>query len=229
MSRSLRRHAQFLWILSIALTISCTGGQQETPKNTDKKAAGDVDITKGSARLDVSHTDLNSLGLTEKVCQQVMQDYSCNLTQSPSSILECVTEYSRDYSIDVVADTAAGFWEGDTVRIKKAGVSRYSWTAFPESQFIISTSLLYYTEFDPASTGLWVVAFNLETQDTIWVTPVTAMGDVAHSKYRNWGARLHLLEKVIVVCGAEVACPYVALLDVSTGRQLAHREDSWNR
>jgi hypothetical protein len=152
-------------------------------------------------------------------------DWSSN----PLSILDCLTKYTGHYFVQVSAETSVVQRSigGTRLTVSKGAVPLYSWSTFPEGQFLIAGSILYHTEFDLASTGMAVVAFDLEAQDTVWATSLTGIGVDAHSVYRNWGASLHLITTELVVCGTEAIGPYIVILDLATGRQLAHRQDSW--
>ena len=147
-----------------------------------------------------------------------------------SSILEDFSKYAGRYSISASNDSLDDWQQtlGETrisVREKTTG-NLYSWVTYPEGRFLISDSILYHTDYDVISSGMTIRAFDLNKNNALWSTDLTEI-QVSHDRYRNWGADLYVSGNILIICGAEAAWPYLALLNRKNGKQLAHRIDSW--
>lgn len=88
---------------------------------------------------------------------------------------------------------------------------------------ILPGHLLVFTIHDSISTGCTLVAFDLAKGRLHWQTPLRGIGPVSHSKYRN---RLNLRAgpgKAVTVYGWEAFGRYVEVVDLASGKTVAHR------
>lgn len=93
---------------------------------------------------------------------------------------------------------------------------------------VIRGDVLYVANFSPIANGCKVAAYDLPTGKKVWEKALDGIGAVTHSKYRNRVAMA--VEKhpdanhfALVIVGEEAFGNYVEVLDLTTGKQLAHK------
>ena len=97
------------------------------------------------------------------------------------------------------------------------------------STAVVRGDVLYFADYDPITSGCTIIAYDLTTGKKGWAKAVEGLGPIDHSKYRN--AVAMMVEKhprtrgsfALVVTGWEAAGAYTEVLDLMTGKQLAHK------
>lgn len=220
---------KFIPLSGMILTSLCAWGAMCT--SDQKTKASTTEVQPGSIRWDAGIAMLDSVERDSArwACRQIMQLYGCDWSSDHLNILDCVTQYTGHYLVYVSADTStmrSRQTRQIRVAIAKGATPLYSWSTYSDGQFLIVDSMLYHTDFYRGGSGMLVVAFDLAAKDTVWTTSLQDIGMLGHSQYWNGGASLTIADKALVVCGIETVGPYVAVLDLTSGRQLAHRRDS---
>jgi hypothetical protein len=88
--------------------------------------------------------------------------------------------------------------------------------------FRTDEEIMYFADFDWASDGCTLVAYDLKTGRCLWRTQLKAVGPFDHSLYRNH-INMELAPGVICVRGYESGGDYIEIVDRKTGKTLAHR------
>jgi hypothetical protein len=98
----------------------------------------------------------------------------------------------------------------------------------PYTPVVVRGDALYVAEYHPGSPGCWVAAYDLTTGKKAWEKHLDGIGPVDHSEYSNRVAMA--VEKhpdkthfALVITGEEAAGSYIEVLDLITGKQLAHK------
>jgi len=122
---------------------------------------------------------------------------------------------------------AKDFGEGTFTFQKKDG-PKFTVNGHNGTPVVVRGDVLYVADFDPSVNGCKVVAYDLTTGKKAWEKPLAGIGPINHSKYRNKVAMA--VEKhptadhfALVVVGWEASGRYVEVLDLATGKQLAHK------
>ena len=94
---------------------------------------------------------------------------------------------------------------------------------------VVRGDVLYVADFSPIANGCKVVAYDLTTGKKAWEKPLAGIGPIDHTKYRNkvaMSVEKHPTENhfALVIVGWESAGRYVEVLDLTTGKQLAHKK-----
>jgi hypothetical protein len=97
-----------------------------------------------------------------------------------------------------------------------------------QSAIVVRGDRLYVAGFSPIATGCKVTAYDLTTGKKAWEKELDGIGPVDHSKYRNrvaMGVEKHptATHSALVVTGSEAYGRYIEVLDLGTGKQLAHK------
>ena len=92
---------------------------------------------------------------------------------------------------------------------------------------VVYGDVLYVADFGPSSSGCRVIAYDLTTGKKAWVKNLDGIGPIDHTKYRNkvaMSVEKHPTETqfALVIVGQESFGRYVEVLDLTTGKQLAH-------
>src|SRR5262245_33865826 len=95
-------------------------------------------------------------------------------------------------------------------------------SAADSAALLLDDGRLYAALYSELATGGQVVALDADRGNRRWATPLTALGPLHHSKYRNQ-IQLRLLPGGLAVFGDEADGRYIELLDPASGRRLAHR------
>jgi hypothetical protein len=126
-----------------------------------------------------------------------------------------------------------GFGEGTFTFQQKDG-PKVTVDGHTESAIVIRGDALYVANFSPIANGCSVVAYDLTTGKKAWEKHLEGIGLVKHSKYRN--RVVMVVEKhpdknhfALVITGDEAAGRYVEVIDLGTGKQLAHKTYSDER
>jgi hypothetical protein len=123
---------------------------------------------------------------------------------------------------------ADGFGDGTFTFQKKDG-AKLTIDGHRETAIVVRGDVLYVAKFGPISTGCAVAAYDLTTGKKAWEKRLDGLGPIAHTKYRN--RVMMAVEKhpdanqfALVITGREQAGDYIEVLDLATGKQLAHRK-----
>ena len=99
----------------------------------------------------------------------------------------------------------------------------------PYTPFVVRGDVLYVANYHPGTNGCGVYAYDLTTGKRAWTKALDGIGAVDHSEYSNRVALA--VEKhpdrdhfALVIVGEEASGRYVEVLDLATGKQLAHRK-----
>jgi hypothetical protein len=97
------------------------------------------------------------------------------------------------------------------------------------TRVVVRGDAIYVAEFSPIATGCKVVAYDLATGKKAWEKELAGIGPVAHSRYSNrvaMAVEKHPTENhfALVIAGWEATGRYVEVLDLATGKQLAHKK-----
>jgi hypothetical protein len=120
-----------------------------------------------------------------------------------------------------------GFGEGEFTFQKKDG-PQITVRGHFGTPAVVHGDALYVADFCPIANGCKIVAYDLTTGKKAWDRPLAGIGEVSHSKYRNrvaMSVEKHSTEKhfALVIVGWESSGRYVEVLDLTTGKQLAHK------
>jgi outer membrane protein assembly factor BamB len=120
-----------------------------------------------------------------------------------------------------------GFGDG-AFTFQKKGAPKVSVSGHNGTPAVIRDDVLYVADFSPIATGCKVTAYDLATGKKGWEKRLDGIGPIAHTKYRNRVAMS--VEKhpdanhfALVIVGWEASGRYVEVLDLTSGKQLAHK------
>lgn len=123
----------------------------------------------------------------------------------------------------------ADVFSGDYTFAKKGG-PKVTVTGHAQSAFAINGDTLYFADFHQMSTGCKIVSYDLATGKKIRDGVLEGLGPIAHTKYRNrvvMSVEKHPTVKdafALVVTSVESAGSYIEVIDLVTGKQLAHKK-----
>jgi hypothetical protein len=106
--------------------------------------------------------------------------------------------------------------------IKREGKLIHTVKCHNETPFVITGDRLIYAEHSMISDGCTLVVFSLSGAKELWRTPLKALGEIPHSKYRNQVA-LKVTGNLAIVTGKESAGNYLEIVDLQTGKTVFHR------
>jgi hypothetical protein len=155
-----------------------------------------------------------------------IKDREFRFETSQAGITPCV-EAARKAGAEVTVDgdpTRGSLELKVTLGGKPVGV-----LAHVQTVFAIREGVLYVADFSPYASGCKVVAYELKTGKKLWNQNLEGLGPIDHTKYRN---RVTLMAEkhptaagwAVVVTGWEAAGRYLEVLDLRTGKQLAHKK-----
>jgi hypothetical protein len=122
-------------------------------------------------------------------------------------------------------------WHDVEFRFVRNGKEFLSIQGHPRSVFFTSGNTLYFADFIPISNGCTILKYDLTTGKLVWATKLTGLGEIAHSRYLNevtmWEKNLDGTEAenegAVVVCSHEAGGNYEEVVDMESGKILAHR------
>jgi hypothetical protein len=120
-----------------------------------------------------------------------------------------------------------GFGEGTFAFQKKDG-PKVTLSGHSGTPVVVRGDVLYVADFSAIANGCKVVAYDLTTGKKAWEKELAGIGPIDHTKYRNkvaMSVEKHPTENhfALVIVGWEAAGRYVEVLDLTTGKQLAHK------
>jgi hypothetical protein len=115
-----------------------------------------------------------------------------------------------------------------TFTFQKKDGPKVSVTAHSGTPVVVRGDALYVAKFSSIASGCKVAAYDLTTGKKVWEKSLAGIGPVDHSKYRNrvaMAVEKHPTENhfALVIVGWEAFGRYVEVLDLTTGKQLAHK------
>jgi hypothetical protein len=116
-----------------------------------------------------------------------------------------------------------------TFTFQKKGGPKLTIAGHPATPVVVRGDGLYVADFQGASSGCKVVAYDLTTGKKAWTKELEGLGPIDHSKYRNrvaMAVEKHPTQNhfALVIVGWESAGRYVEVLDPVSGKQLAHKK-----
>ncbi|MCE9562951.1 MAG: hypothetical protein K8U57_12985 [Planctomycetes bacterium] len=129
-------------------------------------------------------------------------------------------------TVDVAPDGEFTFAKKDGPKVVVNG--------HPLSAFAVYGDALYFADFSSIANGCKLITFDLATGKKVRDQALDGIGAVAHTKYRNrvvMSVEKHPTVKdslALVVTGWEAAGAYIEVLDLATGKQLAHKKFETN-
>ena len=119
---------------------------------------------------------------------------------------------------------------GGTFTFAKRGGPKVELKGHVWSTAVVHGEVVYFADYDPIASGCTIVAYDLTTGKQGWSKEVEGLGPINHSKYLNIVALT--VEQcprtkrsfALVVTGWEAAGAYIEVLDLLSGKQLAHKK-----
>ena len=134
----------------------------------------------------------------------------------------------QNYARYQLSLTCSNSWECEMKVILKVNAEEiFSLKTKAQGALILNDTqgALYYTDFQPYSSGMNLIAYDLENKKQLWKSALQGLGPISHSKYINGGADLRFWDDgVIEVMGKETAGSYVELVDPTTGKTIANKK-----
>jgi hypothetical protein len=159
----------------------------------------------------------------------VMKDRAFKLEEAQTAMTDAITAAKKaGYAIEYAGDPN-GFGSGDYTFAKKDG-QKLTVSGHAQSAFAFNGDTLYFADFSSISTGCKIVSYDLATGKKIRETRLEGLGPIAHTKYRNrvvMSVEKHPTVKeafALVITSQEAAGRYIEVIDLVTGKQLAHKK-----
>ncbi|MFO0822681.1 MAG: hypothetical protein U0792_06105 [Gemmataceae bacterium] len=159
----------------------------------------------------------------------VIKDRAFKLEEAQTAMTDAITAAKKaGYAIEYTGDPN-GFGSGDYTFAKKDG-QKVTVVGHARSAFVLNGDTLYFADFSAISTGCKIVSYDLATGKKIRETQLEGLGPIAHTKYRNtvvMSVEKHSTVKdafVLVITSQEAAGAYIEVIDLVTGKQLAHKK-----
>jgi hypothetical protein len=90
-----------------------------------------------------------------------------------------------------------------------------------EAFLLAAGNAVYGAIYSPSATGCRVLALAADTGRVLWETPLTGIGSMMHSRYRNQ-VQMTLADGRLAVFGDEGGGKYIEVLDAATGQPRSH-------
>jgi hypothetical protein len=136
---------------------------------------------------------------------------------------------SKDAWVTAAYEPSPGGIGEGTFTVQKKDGPKVTVGAHSGTPIAVRGDVLYVANFSPAANGCSVTAYDLTTGKKAWEKPLDGIGRIAHFGYRNRVAMA--VEKhpdadhfALVIVGWESSGKYVEVLDLATGKQLAHKK-----
>ena len=141
--------------------------------------------------------------------------------ESCEGLFYSMIQSAHEYRIEMIRLPRAG--DHLTIRFLRGTKLVCSWEGHFNSPFVQQGNTLVYAQFEPSAQGCALVAVNLDSGQQLWHTVLKGVGDVAaHSEYSN-RVQLYGSDDSIMVLGQESRGNYAEVVDLQTGKTLAHR------
>jgi hypothetical protein len=141
--------------------------------------------------------------------------------ESHEGLVYSMTQSAREYRIEMIRLPRAD--DHLTIRFLKGTRLVCSWDGHFQSVFVQEGNTLVYAQFEPTRGGCTLVAVNFDTGQDLWRTNLKGVVDQAgHSLYSN-RVQLYASDDSIMVLGMESRGNYAEIVDMKTGKTLAHR------
>jgi hypothetical protein len=157
----------------------------------------------------------------EAFYQKVLDHQAWEFSNYETGIFYSMSQTGFAYQIELIR--APGKFNELTIRFVKDGKTICSWLGHEHSVFAERHDILVYALFSEASQGCTLIAVNLKNGEELWRTDLKAIPLKAHSGYSN-AMNLHAEEGIVTAWGHESFGNYVEIVDINTGKLLAHRE-----
>jgi len=174
-----------------------------------------------------------------KAWQDSLQQWGFQFDTTRCGVMYCLSQFRGDCKIEMIYDPAR--WWMMTFKLLHGDKEIATFEGNQQSVFCGSKHVLYFAQFSMSSEGCRVIAFDTTTGAKVWQHDLEAAGnDMDHSAYSNRvimqvgtehpgedGKKLFSDEEqdkgTLIITGSEVAGDYIEVLDMKTGRTLAHR------
>ncbi len=152
--------------------------------------------------------------------QKILDREEWSWAEHESDFFYSVTQSGYAYQKElIIAPTS---FRDFTIRFVKDGKVICSWEGHTHSVFVQKDNVLVYALYYTSQQGCTLVAVNLDTGAELWRTQLQAIKKGGHSGYSNLIA-MNLADGVVVVRGHESFGNYNEIVDLKTGKTLAHR------
>ena len=165
----------------------------------------------------------------EDAWQAVLERSSFEFSESDAGVMFSLSQFSGNCQIRMIYDPAR--WWRLTFRFVRDGKELVEIEGHTKSVFRAEKNILYFAHFQTSSQGCVVTAHDLETGKKLWETKLNAIPRAGHSGYSNevtmsMSSRSggdNKGEGVVYVVGRESFGDYMEVLDLETGKVLAHK------
>jgi hypothetical protein len=152
--------------------------------------------------------------------QKVLDHAHWSWSDREAEIFYSMTQSGFAYQIELIRPPGGS--DELTIRFVKDGKAICSWKGHTHSVFVQKDSTLVYALFHPSQQGCTLVAVNLDSGAELWRTELQAIEKAGHSGYSNL-INMNAAEGIVVVHGKEGFGNYDEIVDLKTGKTLAHR------
>jgi hypothetical protein len=150
----------------------------------------------------------------------LLEKTAWNWVQSEASLDWSLSNYKGPFTVTVENRN----WLRKIIKFAREDDVLLSWEADPTGAFVdVGHNTIVYAAYSDHSAGCRLVAFDLSARKELWRNWLRAAGIVEHSKYSNQVILRRTHPRYLTVLGKESAARYIEIVDIKTGKTVAHR------